>query len=168
MKRFHRFRGSLSLLSPLRAHLERRVRATACVDCGRHQRLHQTRVRTHSDVGVPAEVPLAALFHLMHLAIALPVPVLRRGRRHLSAWVIPRRCTKCQSADWNSYSPDCHERIKSRRQPRRRTGQPREPGQRSASGCLYANTAPPSNPARRPAERSGPMHVDNSVQPTRR
>jgi len=47
----------------------------------RGHRVHQTRLHIHANVGLHAEVPLLLLLRLVHGRIALPVFVLRRGRR---------------------------------------------------------------------------------------
>ena len=43
--------------------------------------MHQPRLRIHADVGLHPEVPLVALFGLVHLGVAFFARVLGRGRR---------------------------------------------------------------------------------------
>ena len=44
-------------------------------------RVHQARLRIHADVGLHAEIPLAALLALLHLRVAFTCGVLGRTRR---------------------------------------------------------------------------------------
>ena len=71
-------------------------------------RVHESGIDIGTDMDLHAEVPLVALLRLMHLGIALLVPVLRRGRRVDDSRIDHRAALEQQTALFERVIDDVH------------------------------------------------------------
>lgn len=82
----------------LTMHQGVRLRDVMLIGWSRCDRVNQTRVCIHTNVGLHAEVPVVAFLGLLHLRISLAPLVLRRARRTDDGGVHDRAVTQQQTA----------------------------------------------------------------------